>query len=152
MGERPQAKLSWIIATIKSFPARLAWNSVQSIAQSDRHCRISQSGSLNQPKYCNCGGQHLHEPIFPGLTTLIQIVILSGSQICQFQRPLALGADLVIHSITKYINGHGDVIMGCVMTNDKVLGDHFSFQQMGKSPRYFLKEKAEERLHYQYLF
>lgn len=29
-----------------------------------------------------------------------------------FQRPLDLGADLVVHSVTKYLNGHSDVIMG----------------------------------------
>lgn len=34
-----------------------------------------------------------------------------------FQRPLDLGADLVMSSITKYINGHTDVIMGCVCTS-----------------------------------
>lgn len=35
-----------------------------------------------------------------------------------FQRPLELGADLVLHSTTKYINGHSDSIGGIVMTND----------------------------------
>lgn len=34
------------------------------------------------------------------------------------QRPLALGADLVIHSTTKYINGHSDVVGGCVVAKD----------------------------------
>ena len=34
------------------------------------------------------------------------------------QRPLELGADLVFHSTTKYINGHSDSIGGMVMTND----------------------------------
>jgi cystathionine gamma-lyase/cystathionine beta-lyase/cystathionine gamma-lyase/homocysteine desulfhydrase len=33
-----------------------------------------------------------------------------------FQRPIALGADLVIHSTTKYLNGHSDSIGGCVIT------------------------------------
>lgn len=36
-----------------------------------------------------------------------------------FQRPLELGADVVVHSITKYINGHSDVVGGCMMTNSK---------------------------------
>lgn len=36
-----------------------------------------------------------------------------------FQRPLTLGADVVVHSMTKYINGHSDVVGGCMMTNDK---------------------------------
>ena len=38
------------------------------------------------------------------------------------QKPLTLGADVVVHSVTKYINGHGDVIAGLVITN-KALAD-----------------------------
>lgn len=36
-----------------------------------------------------------------------------------FQNPLDLGADIVVHSLTKYINGHSDVIGGALMTNSK---------------------------------
>ena len=35
-----------------------------------------------------------------------------------FQRPLELGADIVVHSMTKYLNGHSDVVAGMVVTND----------------------------------
>jgi cystathionine gamma-synthase len=35
-----------------------------------------------------------------------------------FQNPLALGADLVIHSLTKYIGGHSDILAGCVVGED----------------------------------
>jgi cystathionine beta-lyase/cystathionine gamma-synthase len=35
------------------------------------------------------------------------------------QRPLELGADIVMHSATKYLGGHSDVIMGAVVTNNK---------------------------------
>lgn len=38
-----------------------------------------------------------------------------------FQKPLLLGADIVVHSTTKYINGHSDVIGGAVVLNDKDL-------------------------------
>lgn len=38
-----------------------------------------------------------------------------------FQNPLDLGADIVMHSMTKYINGHSDVVGGCLMTNDEVM-------------------------------
>lgn len=34
------------------------------------------------------------------------------------QNPLALGADVVVHSVTKYIAGHSDVLMGAVLTNN----------------------------------
>lgn len=42
------------------------------------------------------------------------------------QKPLKLGADIVLHSVTKYINGHGDVIAGLVVTN-KELADQIRF-------------------------
>ncbi len=38
-----------------------------------------------------------------------------------FQNPLTLGADFVVHSLTKYINGHSDVVGGAIMLNDKKL-------------------------------
>jgi cystathionine beta-lyase/cystathionine gamma-synthase len=40
-----------------------------------------------------------------------------------FQKPLLLGADIVVHSTTKYINGHSDVIGGAVVLNDKTIYD-----------------------------
>lgn len=49
-----------------------------------------------------------------------------------FQRPLALGVDLVMHSITKYLNGHSDVVMGCVMTNDTQLYERLLYFQNGE--------------------
>ena len=39
------------------------------------------------------------------------------------QRPLELGADLVMHSVTKYLGGHSDVVMGALVTNDDVLAE-----------------------------
>lgn len=38
------------------------------------------------------------------------------------QRPLSLGADIVVHSCTKYINGHSDVVAGAIVTKDHQLG------------------------------
>ena len=46
-----------------------------------------------------------------------------------FQRPLALGIDLVTHSTTKYLNGHSDVIGGAVLTSDDELHDRLRFIQ-----------------------
>jgi len=48
-----------------------------------------------------------------------------------FQRPLELGADLVVHSTTKYLNGHSDVVGGAVMTNDDELADRLAFVRNG---------------------
>jgi cystathionine gamma-lyase len=46
-----------------------------------------------------------------------------------FQRPLELGADLVVHSTTKYLNGHSDVIGGAVIGRDPALGERLKFLQ-----------------------
>ena len=46
-----------------------------------------------------------------------------------FQRPLAVGADLVMHSTTKYLNGHSDMIGGMVVTNRDDLADQLKFLQ-----------------------
>jgi len=45
------------------------------------------------------------------------------------QNPLELGADIVMHSVTKYIAGHSDVVMGFLGTNNKLLDDQFGFIQ-----------------------
>lgn len=43
------------------------------------------------------------------------------------QRPLALGADVVVHSATKYLNGHSDVVAGVVVTADSERGDQIAW-------------------------
>lgn len=43
------------------------------------------------------------------------------------QNPLALGADLVMHSVTKYLSGHSDVVMGALCTNDTALHEKLAF-------------------------
>jgi cystathionine gamma-synthase len=43
------------------------------------------------------------------------------------QQPLALGADVVLHSTTKYIGGHSDVIGGALITSDETLAEAFAF-------------------------
>ena len=45
------------------------------------------------------------------------------------QQPLGLGADAVVHSSTKYLGGHSDVVGGFVATNDEELGTHLGFVQ-----------------------
>jgi len=46
-----------------------------------------------------------------------------------FQRPLELGADIVMHSMTKYLNGHSDVVMGSLMMRDQGLYERLKFLQ-----------------------
>jgi cystathionine beta-lyase/cystathionine gamma-synthase len=45
------------------------------------------------------------------------------------QKPLELGADIVMHSVTKYLGGHSDVIQGALVMNDKELRDKLYFIQ-----------------------
>ena len=45
------------------------------------------------------------------------------------QQPLALGADVVVHSTTKYLGGHSDVIGGALVVNDSALGERLLFHQ-----------------------
>lgn len=45
------------------------------------------------------------------------------------QQPLDLGADIVMHSATKYLGGHSDVVMGALIVKDKVLSDKLYFIQ-----------------------
>jgi len=47
------------------------------------------------------------------------------------QRPLTLGADIVLHSTTKYIGGHSDVVGGALITSDEELDAAFAFLQNG---------------------
>lgn len=46
-----------------------------------------------------------------------------------FQNPLSLGADIVVHSTTKYIGGHSDIIGGAVIVNDSVIYHRIKFYQ-----------------------
>lgn len=45
------------------------------------------------------------------------------------QQPLDLGADIVMHSATKYLGGHSDVVMGALIVNDKTVADKLYFIQ-----------------------
>ncbi|MCB9246326.1 MAG: cystathionine gamma-synthase [Flavobacteriales bacterium] len=45
------------------------------------------------------------------------------------QNPMDLGADIVMHSVTKYLNGHSDVVMGALVLNDDQLQERLAFIQ-----------------------
>ena len=75
------------------------------------------------------------------LLRLVDIELIAGkAQACQalvvvdntflspvLQNPLSLGADIVIHSTTKFINGHSDVVAGVVITKDAQLGEDLAW-------------------------
>src|SRR5204862_294703 len=46
-----------------------------------------------------------------------------------FQRPLELGADVVLHSTTKYLNGHSDMVGGMLVVNREDLAERIGFVQ-----------------------
>lgn len=50
-----------------------------------------------------------------------------------FQRPLELGADISVYSLTKYMNGHSDVIMGAAVVNDDELHQRLRYLQNGET-------------------
>jgi cystathionine gamma-lyase len=50
------------------------------------------------------------------------------------QRPLELGADIVMHSVTKYLNGHSDVVGGAIALNDDALHEKLRFLQNALGP------------------
>ncbi|MEU4794977.1 cystathionine gamma-synthase [Streptomyces sp. NPDC023327] len=45
------------------------------------------------------------------------------------QQPLALGADVIVHSMTKYMGGHSDVVGGALVVNDDALGEELAYHQ-----------------------
>ncbi|MFI3069515.1 cystathionine gamma-synthase [Streptococcus suis] len=51
-----------------------------------------------------------------------------------YQNPLLLGADVVLHSATKYLSGHNDVLAGVLMTNDQALYDKLFYDQNTTGP------------------
>uniref|UniRef100_A0A8D8FG22 cystathionine gamma-lyase n=3 Tax=Culex pipiens TaxID=7175 RepID=A0A8D8FG22_CULPI len=62
---------------------------------------------------------------FPGVVVVVDNTFLSP----YLQRPLDLGADIVVYSLSKYMNGHNDVVMGAAIMNDKALYQKLQFLQ-----------------------
>jgi cystathionine beta-lyase len=71
------------------------------------------------------------------IAAIAKIARASGCWLCvdntfaspALQKPLALGADIVVHSATKYLGGHSDLIAGLVVTKDQELGEKIKFIQ-----------------------
>jgi cystathionine beta-lyase len=71
------------------------------------------------------------------IEAIAKIARASGCLLCvdntfaspALQQPLLLGADIVVHSATKYLGGHSDLIAGLVVTKEKELGDKIKFIQ-----------------------
>lgn len=71
------------------------------------------------------------------IAAIAKIAKASGCWLCvdntfaspALQKPLTLGADIVVHSATKYLGGHSDLIAGLVVTKDQELGEKIKFIQ-----------------------
>ena len=71
------------------------------------------------------------------IEALVKVAHEKGIMVCvdntfsspYLQNPIDYGADMVLHSATKYIGGHSDVIHGCVLTNNKDIADELRFIQ-----------------------
>ena len=71
------------------------------------------------------------------IEALVKVAHAKGIMVCvdntfsspYLQNPIDYGADMVLHSATKYIGGHSDVIHGCVLTNNKDVADELRFIQ-----------------------
>src|SRR4051794_41040157 len=60
-----------------------------------------------------------------GATSVVDNTFMSP----YFQKPLQLGADIVVHSVTKYMNGHSNVVGGALLTNNSTLYNELKFFQ-----------------------
>lgn len=69
---------------------------------------------------------HEHE----GIILVVDNTFMSS----YFQRPLSLGADVVMHSVTKYMNGHSDTVMGVICTNNEEICNRLRFLQNSIGP------------------
>ncbi|MDG0790389.1 PLP-dependent transferase [Cohnella ginsengisoli] len=58
-----------------------------------------------------------------GLLTIVDNTLLTP----YLQRPIELGADIVVHSATKYLGGHNDVLAGLIVTKGRALSDEMAF-------------------------
>ncbi len=71
------------------------------------------------------------------ITAICEIAKEKGILVCvdntfaspYLQNPIDLGADLILHSCTKYLGGHSDVVMGAVICREEALAEHFFFMQ-----------------------
>jgi cystathionine gamma-lyase len=61
----------------------------------------------------------------PGVILVVDNTFMSSYN----QKPLSLGADIVVHSVTKYLNGHSDVVMGMAVSSNQAIIDKLMFLQ-----------------------
>ncbi|KAG8272571.1 hypothetical protein J6590_039278 [Homalodisca vitripennis] len=60
----------------------------------------------------------------------IMIIVDNTFLTCYCQKPLELGADISLYSVSKYLNGHSDVVMGAIILNDESMNKQLKFIQL----------------------
>ncbi len=93
-------------------------------AVTDRTALVWMESPTN-PRFDLCDVAGIAERLPEGVTFGVDNTFASPC----FQRPLELGADVVAHSTTKFLNGHSDSVGGAVITDDDGLAEELRFQQ-----------------------
>lgn len=124
-----------------------AWNFVKNILpQYGIHARLvdlTDSRALAEAITDKTRVVYFETPVNPSLEIIdiaaicqaargrgVKVVVDNTFATPYFQRPLELGADVVVHSATKYISGHGDVIAGLAVAKDEDYIHHLKFGYM----------------------
>jgi len=96
------------------------WVADQPTVQSCWYQQIG-SGRSQTGRSVSCDGQHISYFVLFGTAKFIFILVKVYDT--KFQKPLSMGIDIVMYSLTKYMNGHSDVIMGALTLNDDGIFD-----------------------------
>lgn len=124
-----------------------SWNLVKNVLPQygvkSRLINLANAGDLPRQITDNTKVIYLETPVNPSMEIIdiaavcraakakgIKVVVDNTFATPYFQRPLDLGADVVVHSATKYISGHGDVIAGIAVAKEKEYVDELRFGYM----------------------
>lgn len=97
-----------------------------------RHCIVHTPECILAASNCNISF-FIDISIVSNMAKANNALLAVDNTFCSpyFQNPLDHGADVVVHSVTKYINGHSDVVMGVVCTNNEEIYKSLRFTQNG---------------------
>lgn len=107
------------VAFVDSTDARSTW------AAARRNTRMLWLETPSNPALTICDIAELARTRPSGVLVAVDNTFASPF----LQRPLALGADLVVHSTTKYVGGHSDVVGGAVVTREREVAERVAFHQ-----------------------
>jgi len=121
---RPETRLVWIETPTNPLLRVVDIAAAAAVvrAHNDSVRGVTGSGSAGVPPAPGNGG-------VSGAGNRALLVVDNTFASPYLQRPLALGADIVLHSATKYLGGHSDVVLGALMLNDDGLAARLRFIQ-----------------------